>query len=49
MRGGSRGVDVIHEQNRALERPGGKGVGNIPAALEQRKPALPACAADPLE
>jgi hypothetical protein len=49
MRGGSRGVDVVHEQNRALERPGGKGVRNIPTALEERKPALPACAPDPVE
>jgi hypothetical protein len=49
MRGGSRGVDVVYEQNRTLERPGGKGVRNIPAALEEREPALPARATDPVE
>jgi len=49
MCGSSRGVDVVHEQNRALERPGGKRMRNIPAALEEREPALPACAAYAVE
>src|SRR3981189_317588 len=49
MRGSSCRVDVVYEQNRALERPAGKGAGNIPAPLDEREPALPARPADPRE
>ena len=47
MRRGSRCVDVVHEQNRALERLSGKSVSDIPAPLEAREPALPARPTDP--
>jgi hypothetical protein len=49
MRGGSRRVDVVHKQNRPLERPGGKSVRNVPAALEEREALLAARPADPSE
>jgi hypothetical protein len=49
MRGRPRGVDVVHEQNRALERPGGERASNVPAPLEEREPALPPRPADPRE
>jgi hypothetical protein len=35
MCGGSRGVDVVYEQNRALERLGGERARNIVAAFEE--------------
>ena len=49
MRGGSRRIDVVHEQNRAPERPGDKSVSNIPTPLEEREPALTARPADTSE
>ena len=49
MRSGPRRVDVVHEQNRTLDRLGGKRTCNILPPLEEREPALPARPADPSE